>query len=156
MRTLVNFLPLYFEYDIIWYSYRVNFLQNHIASHSITFHKQNMVSTPRLVPGNAKIGDGGAEAIAKGLNRGPKAIVWLQLQDWSPFSSSELREKWTCRFMFTRQRSLTPFHTSDDHVWLITDLLWVASNQQQQWEVYHAKSEVKNPKRPHRIVTSSK
>lgn len=34
-----------------------------------------------LSPGNAKMGDGGAEAIAKGLNRGPKAIVWLQLQD---------------------------------------------------------------------------
>lgn len=30
---------------------------------------------------NAKMGDGGAEAIAKGLNRGPKAIVWLQLQE---------------------------------------------------------------------------
>ena len=32
------------------------------------------------IQGHARMGDGGAEAIAKGLNRGPKAIVWLQLQ----------------------------------------------------------------------------
>jgi len=30
---------------------------------------------------HARMGDVGAEAIAKGLNRGPKAIVWLQLQE---------------------------------------------------------------------------
>jgi len=51
---------------------------SHSISHGI---KQQSSDSSELVTGNAKMGDGGAEAIAKGLNRGPKAIVWLQLQD---------------------------------------------------------------------------
>ena len=70
----------------IWLTY-VNFLifsgQIHMFfSHSISHGiKQLSSDSSELVTGNAKMGDGGAEAIAKGLNRGPKAIVWLQLQD---------------------------------------------------------------------------
>ena len=41
------------------------------------FNSSNLESG---IQGHARMGDGGAEAIAKGLNRGPKAIVWLQLQ----------------------------------------------------------------------------
>lgn len=43
--------------------------------------------------GHTKMGDGGAEAIAKGLQRGPNAIVWLQLQDYRDEGEIELKSE---------------------------------------------------------------